>query len=376
LPSLPSLPIISSAPPPPPVASPPPLPGLSSTSSLPSVSSPTPPELPPVPANPPAPRKRRNPFDAPPPSEPAHDEAAHPSNGTAPPPRKRRNPFDGPPISVAPEPDSRAHDRRPPPPRSTLLVMPLARTRRVPLWLVLASAVLLGAILTGLYMSHRVQSERIESERQAKQRLAEELQAQAEAMRKLTAPPDAGIKPQVKPLVTPAETPVAVLPRSGPCPLGAHLVGGAGRPFCVDVYEYPGGNTMPRTSVSFAEAGHICSQRGERLCSEAEWERACRGKGAASYPYGQTFDPTRCNTKGNSGEIAPTGTFASCKSASGAYDMSGNVGEWVASGAQKGGSAQHGAREARCSALVKGAAVEGSVFVGFRCCADPGPFRR
>jgi hypothetical protein len=255
-------------------------------------------------------------------------------------------------------------------------VVPLVHTRRVPLWIVLGSALLLGAILTGLYMSHRVQSERLESERLAKQRLAEELQAQAEALRKATIVPDAGAAPETKPLVTPAETPITVLPRSGPCPLGAHLVSSPGRAFCVDVYEYPGGNTMPRTSVSFTEAGHICAQRGERLCGESEWERACRGKGAASYPYGQTFDATRCNTKGNSGEIALTGTFASCKSASGAYDMSGNVAEWVASGAQKGGAATQGAKESRCSALVKGAPAEGSVFVGFRCCADPTISRR
>ena len=62
----------------------------------------------------------------------------------------------------------------------------------------------------------------------------------------------------------------------------------------------------------------------------------CRGKGGASYPYGQAYDAARCNTKGT---LAASGAFASCRSAVGAYDMSGNVAEWVSTGGQKGGSA-------------------------------------
>jgi formylglycine-generating enzyme required for sulfatase activity len=162
-----------------------------------------------------------------------------------------------------------------------------------------------------------------------------------------------------------------LLPRQGACPLGAHLVTAGSHSYCIDVYEYPGGNTIPRTNVSFADATRICSARGERLCSEGEWERACRGKGGASYPYGQAFDGARCNTKGAGAALSPAGTFQSCKSAVGAYDMSGNVAEWVASGAQKGGSTHDGAKESRCSAVIRGAPVSGGPLVGFRCCADP-----
>ena len=53
--------------------------------------------------------------------------------------------------------------------------------------------------------------------------------------------------------------------------------------------------------------------------------------------------------------------------------MSGNVAEWVASGAQKGGTAQEGAKESRCSAVTRGAPTRGGPLVGFRCCADPSP---
>jgi formylglycine-generating enzyme required for sulfatase activity len=173
--------------------------------------------------------------------------------------------------------------------------------------------------------------------------------------------------------VTHPEPAPTVLPRSGACPLGANLISTGGKPFCIDLYEYPGGNTMPRTGVSFSEAARICAARGERLCTEPEWERACRGKGNASYPYGPMFDAGRCNVKGPRGEVGPAGAFPGCKSAAGAYDMSGNVAEWVASRAQKGASAVGTAKEARCSAGVRDAGESGSVFVGFRCCAEPTP---
>jgi serine/threonine protein kinase len=371
-----------------------PLPPPAPASSLPSLPS-TPNPIAARPSEPqreepksPPKRKRRNPFEPqspgesePPPKSDARKDDARNGEAKAP-PRKRKNPFEapaaGPPPSVATPLSSEARrGSRRPPPKPTALVSPIGHPRRVPLVAVLAAATILGAVLTAMYMSHRVREERLAEERIAKQRLADDLRAQAEAMRKLSLP-DAGAKPESKPLVTPAETTLAPLPRAGACPLGAHLVAAAGasRAFCVDVYEYPGGNTLPRTNVGFAEAAHICAQRGERLCSDGEWERACRGKNNASYPYGATFDATRCNTRGNSGALAPTGTFASCKSASGAYDMSGNVAEWVASGGQKGGAAQNGAKESRCSATAKNVGKDGSAFVGFRCCADPAVSRR
>jgi formylglycine-generating enzyme required for sulfatase activity len=170
--------------------------------------------------------------------------------------------------------------------------------------------------------------------------------------------------------------PVAV-PFNNKCPLGANLVEGA-HGYCIDVYEYPGGKTIPRTEVSYEEAGRLCASRGERLCTEQEWERACRGKSGASYPYGQSFDPNRCNTRGQTrianGEIAPAGSFNTCRSASGAYDMSGNVAEWVTGAhgsAQKGGSVLSTNPQVRCSHVVRGQPDDGGVYVGFRCCSDP-----
>ncbi|MCU1281964.1 MAG: hypothetical protein JWM53_5510, partial [bacterium] len=263
-------------------------------------------------------------------------------------------------------------DKRRPKPRPTLLVAPLSKKSSAAPILLVALAAFIAAVGVALAISHYLTEQRLEQERRDKQRLADELNVQAEAMRRQQAAhPDAKTKPATTPMVSHPETLPALLPRQGACPLGAHLLPTGGHAFCVDVYEYPGGNTIPRTNVSFADASRICVARGERLCTEGEWERACRGKGGASYPYGQAFEATRCNTKGTGGEPAPGGTFSSCRSAAGAYDMSGNVAEWVASGAQKGGNAREGAKESRCSATTRGVPPAGGPLVGFRCCADP-----
>jgi hypothetical protein len=321
----------------------------------------------------PSARKRRNPFDPVPPEDDART-----TEHRSPPPRARKNPFDAP----SPPPDKRdvgagtldvRGHREKKKPRPTVLVSPLAggaKSNAAPVLLV-AIAAFIAAGGVALAISHYLTEQRLADERREKQRLADQLNAQAEAMRQKQAlHPDAGATTTV-PVVKHAEPIPGLLPRQGACPLGAHLVTAGSHSYCIDVYEYPGGNTIPRTNVSFADATRICSARGERLCSEGEWERACRGKGGASYPYGQAFDGARCNTKGAGAALSPAGTFQSCKSAVGAYDMSGNVAEWVASGAQKGGSTHDGAKESRCSAVIRGAPVSGGPLVGFRCCADP-----
>lgn len=373
-----------------PTPTPTPAPGLPSPSAFPAASLP-PPAPPALPPNGEAPSLK---LESPPPRTSAFatpDEtdddlaAEHVDTNEVPPrlsePRKRRNPFDSAVTADAvqalppPEAFETINGKRR---RNTVEVTAIDLRKRSSLPTVVLVAIVgfAAAVGVALLISQWLGGARLEQERLEKQRVADSLNAEAQSQAR--DPLHASIKGAAAaaaagtPIKTHAEPLDTVVPRAGACPLGAKLVAGP-KPFCIDAYEYPGGNTIPRTSISFAEASHICAARGERLCGEAEWEHACRGKSGASFPYGDTFDPTRCNTKASGADITATGKFTSCKSAAGAYDMIGNVAEWVASGAQKGGSVRQFPKETRCSSVFRNAPKEGSTFVGFRCCADPVP---
>ena len=202
------------------------------------------------------------------------------------------------------------------------------------------------------------------------------------------APPAAAATPVAAPTAPTAPTaaapgidppPAAAAAPSRPSPVAAPVVSGArGCPagmlkipglhgVCIDPFEFPGRAAAPRTGVALAQAEQLCVARGGRLCTPKEWEHACRGAGGASYPYGPNYAADLCNTDGKS--IAPSGTFAGCRSKTGAYDMSGNAAEWTTGGVVKGGAYGEGNPSARCSHDVK---TDGDPQpkVGFRCCGN------
>jgi hypothetical protein len=132
-------------------------------------------------------------------------------------------------------------------------------------------------------------------------------------------------------------------------------------PFEIDVEAYPGGSGGPLLGVGREEAAERCAGRTGRLCTELEWERACKGPDSRPFASGADLDPTCWKTPG-------------CASGFGVWGM-GSLREWTASDPGR----------AERSAIVRGAADSASAAqrrcahreiatltpqadLGFRCC--------
>ena len=97
------------------------------------------------------------------------------------------------------------------------------------------------------------------------------------------------------------------------------------------VANTPDRQRYPVTRVSWNDADIFCRWYGKRLPTEAEWELAAKGYTQNIYTWGNTFSSDRINTA-ERGVGQPVGVASSPSNASpfGAYDVLGNVWEWVA----------------------------------------------
>jgi hypothetical protein len=143
--------------------------------------------------------------------------------------------------------------------------------------------------------------------------------------------------------------------------------------YCIDIYEYPNKKgEKPRKRNEWYGAKDICEKQGKRLCTDQEWEKACKGPKNLRYPYGNKYGPSKCNTE--SGKISLIGEKTECVSGYGVYDMSGNLKEWMASEQlgsylnMRGGSYQSKDRDSRCSAYRRVIPFGSKTEYGFRCC--------
>jgi formylglycine-generating enzyme required for sulfatase activity len=92
----------------------------------------------------------------------------------------------------------------------------------------------------------------------------------------------------------------------------------------------------PATEVSYDDAVAFCAWataelgRPVRLPLGDEWEAAARGAEGRVWPWGDVFDPERCNTvESGWGWTVPVRAHSAGATADGAEQMAGNVWEWV-----------------------------------------------
>jgi len=164
-----------------------------------------------------------------------------------------------------------------------------------------------------------------------------------------------------------------------------------------DGFDDPERSREPVAGVTWDQASDYAFWAGRRLPSEAEWERAARGKRTDwRYPWGNYKMRERTNVRGTAGEdvfpeVAPVGSFP--WTGWGLYDLAGNVWEWcedtyhevLVAGPKdgsawveggrgrviRGGSWRRRIEMARVSARWKHEEGYRSDDLGFRCVADP-----
>jgi formylglycine-generating enzyme required for sulfatase activity len=164
-------------------------------------------------------------------------------------------------------------------------------------------------------------------------------------------------------------------------------------------------DAIPNGYLSGEIAERACRNAGKRLCTAEEWVTACRGEQGRKFPYGDTYEPGRCNVHREThparvlhgdasiGHLDPrlnqvteengdpllrqTGGTPSCKSewnGDAAYDMVGNLDEWIddPDGTFVGGFYSRATKEGCDSRIEVHSYDYYDYSLGVRCCRSGG----
>ena len=85
----------------------------------------------------------------------------------------------------------------------------------------------------------------------------------------------------------------------------------------------------PVVYIDIDDARAYAQWAGKRLPTEYEWQLAAQGPGNRKWPWGNRFDPDKCNTTATA--TMPVRSYPEGRSPYGCYHMSGNVWEWTES---------------------------------------------
>ena len=171
-------------------------------------------------------------------------------------------------------------------------------------------------------------------------------------------------------------------------------------PHAAEVRAISRASVVPQGYISMADARRACKASKKRLCHPAEWIAACKGPDKTLFPYGKSWVASKCtDTKRTApleklysgasmfenksmidarlnqlpNTVAKTGDAPSCTNGHGAFDMVGNLNEWVDDSTMRGGfyldvkSLGEGCEYA----TTAHSPVYYDYSTGFRCCADP-----
>jgi hypothetical protein len=151
----------------------------------------------------------------------------------------------------------------------------------------------------------------------------------------------------------------------------------------------------PVFNVTYYDAYAYAKWKGRTLPTERQWEKAARGPNGNLYPWGNTWDPAKCNSGADyqaqpdpgykpavDGFVwwSPVNALMTDQSYYKVIGMAGNVSEWTDSWDAtqtnvyiRGGNFKYGAQAALATAQIKAPPTEFAETLGFRTVGDTPP---